>query len=391
MRPAQVRSEPGPAMGTGGAEAVRMRFAPSPWATLQQHHRAWLRDLRRAAACDIDTPRSIGTMTTARSGNDSGPLVPVPAADIDRLIDTLTVKFVWLSECLVGEGYGLDMFGVDAPGIHYNLAGNGRLIVGARDPIELRPHTMVVVPANSPFRLEVSPIGHPRPVLKNVDGRAQARRRSDVHRFVAMDVEPVVILICGFFHASYGSSTDLFGGLAAPIVEQFDERDQIDEALTTALAELVAQEVGFGAMSASLLKLVIVALLRRSLRSMDLWIERFSLVSDPQIARAFADMVANPGGRHSLHSLARTAFLSRSAFIARFTKVVGRPPMIILRDLRMRQAAEQLRSSTFTVDEIVRHAGYASRSSFVRAFRKVYGHDPSSYRRLQSRRAADDR
>lgn len=189
------------------------------------------------------------------------------------------------------------------------------------------------------------------------------------------------MLICGYFHASYGSSTDLFGALTAPLIEQFTEGDQVDESLKAALMELVAQEVGSGAMSAALLKQVLVALLRRSLRSMDLWVERFSLLSDPQVARAFADMVAHPGAPHSVHSLARTACLSRSAFVARFTRVVGRSPMSILRDLRMRQAADQLRSTTMTVDEIAHHAGYASRSSFVRAFREAHGHDPTSYRR----------
>src|SRR5690606_24879621 len=120
----------------------------------------------------------------------------------------------------------------------------------------------------------------------------------------------------------------------APIVEQFDESDQVDQRLRLALAELVAQEVGSAAMSSALLKQVIVALLRRSLRSMDLWVERFALLGDPQIARAFAGMVANPGAPHSVESLARTAFLSRSAFMARFTKTVGRSPMTVLRDLR---------------------------------------------------------
>lgn len=61
--------------------------------------------------------------------------------------------------------------------------------------------------------------------------------------------------------------------------------------------------------------------------------------------------------------------------------------MTVLRDLRMRQAAEQLTSSAVTVEEIIRHAGYASRSSFVRAFRKAYGVDPSSYRQANLRRA----
>jgi AraC family transcriptional activator of mtrCDE len=134
-------------------------------------------------------------------------------------------------------------------------------------------------------------------------------------------------------------------------------------------------------MSAALLKQVVVALLRRSRSSIDLWVERFDQLCDPQIARALADIVAHPGARHTVHSLARTAFLSRSAFEARFNRVVGRPPMILLRDLRMRQAAEQLRATTLTVDEVAHQAGYASRSSFVRAFRKAHGCDPTSFRR----------
>jgi AraC-like DNA-binding protein len=313
--------------------------------------------------------------------NDNQPLVPIAAADLDRLLDTLMVGFVRLSECLVGEGYRLELGGLDAPGLHYNLSGTGRLIVGKGEPIELQPHTLVILPANSLFRIEVPSRRDPHATWKTVDGRSQAFAQGAVRRYVATDAEPVIMLICGYFHASYGSSTDLFGALTSPLVEQFDEGDQVDETLKAALMELAAQEVGFGAMSAALLKQVVVALLRRSLRSMDLWVERFSLLRDPQIARAFADMVAHPGARHSVQSLARTAFLSRSAFVARFTRVVGQSPMSILRDLRMRQAAEQLRSTTLTVDEITRHTGYASRSSFVRAFREAHGCDPKSYRR----------
>jgi AraC-like DNA-binding protein len=313
--------------------------------------------------------------------SEKQPLVPIAEADLDRLLDTLMVGFVRLSECLVGEGYRLELGGVGAPGLHYNISGTGRMIVADGEPIELKPHTLVILPAHVLFRIEVPPRRETRITWKTVHGRSQEFAPGAVRRYVATDAEPEIMLICGYFHASYGSSTDLFGALTAPIIEQFDEGDQVDESLRAALTELVAQEVGFGAMSAAMLKQVIVALLRRSLRSMDLWVQRFSLLSDPQVARAFAEMVAHPDARHSVQSLARTAYLSRSAFVARFTRVVGRSPMSILRDLRMRQAADQLRATTMTVDEVAHHAGYASRSSFVRAFRAAHGCDPTSYRR----------
>jgi AraC family transcriptional activator of mtrCDE len=312
--------------------------------------------------------------------SDNRPLVFAAPADLDRLLDTLMVEFVRLSECLVGEGYRLELGGVDAPGLHYNLSGAGRLIVGDREPIALQPHTLVVLPANTIFRIEVPSRRGRRVAWKTVDGRSQGFPPGAVRRYAAMDAEPGIVLICGYFHASYGPTTDLFGTLHAPIIEQFEEGDQVDETLKAALMELAAQEVGFGAMSGALLKQVVVALLRRSLRSMDLWVERFSLLSDPRIARALAEMVAHPGARHSVERLARTACLSRSAFEARFSRVVGQSPMLILRQLRMRQAADQLRATTMTVDEIARQAGYASRSSFVRAFRGAHGSDPTSYR-----------
>jgi AraC family transcriptional activator of mtrCDE len=202
-----------------------------------------------------------------------------------------------------------------------------------------------------------------------------------VRRFVAGNGKPEIILICGYFHAAYGAATDLFATLAAPIVEQFDPREQLDARLRQAMKELISQEIGSGAMSASLLKQILIALLRRSLTSINLWVERFAVLSDLRIARAFSQMAAHPGGAHSVTSLAKTAGLGRSLFMSRFTELFGRPPMAVLRDLRMRQAARQLETTELGIEQIARQAGYASRSSFIRAFHKAYGTDPSRHRR----------
>ena len=154
----------------------------------------------------------------------------------------------------------------------------------------------------------------------------------------------------------------------------------LDTRLEMALKELVAQEVGAKAMSAALLKQVIVALVRRSLSSLNLWVERFSILGDPKITRAFADMAARPGANHTVDSLAQTACMSRSAFFAQFAKLIGRSPMDILRDLRLRQAALQLTATKLTIEQIASNSGYVSRSSFVRSFRKAYDVAPLEYR-----------
>jgi len=150
------------------------------------------------------------------------------------------------------------------------------------------------------------------------------------------------------------------------------------------MGELVAQEVGTGAMTAALMKQVLVTLLRRSLTTKNLWVERFSMLGDPRIARAFAEMVTHPELPHSVESLAQTAGLSRSVFMARFTRLFGKPPKATLRDLRMRHATVLLTNRGLSVDQIVHGVGYTSRSSFSRAFRKIQGCDPSEYRDMRN-------
>jgi AraC-like DNA-binding protein len=307
------------------------------------------------------------------------PVLRISPADLESLLGTLEVNFVALTECLVSMGCSLELGDVNAPGIHYNLVGNGRAIVDNLDPIPLIPHTLIVVPPKALFRIEVEGTNGFSGLL-SINGRTQHRTPDAVRRVTAGN-DPSLILVCGYFHATYGACADIFGGLTEPIVEQFSAEDQVDTKLQAAVNELVTQEIGSGAMSAALLKQVIVLLLRRSLVSMNAWVERFSVLSDPLVARAFAAMAMRPGDDHSLESLAHVACLSRSAFVARFTSAVGKPPMQVLRELRLRQAMSQLKASGLAIELIARNAGYASRSSFVKAFRKSYGMDPSEVRR----------
>ena len=318
-------------------------------------------------------------MNRSPEERDDGPLIRTSWPDLDRLMSALDVDFIRLSECLVSRGWRLTLGGPDAPGLHYAVAGAGRLTIPGRTPIPLRAHTLVVVPAGQPFSIDVA--AAPGAGVPTVNGRDQEFPPGALRRYVAGGGDPDLILICGYFRATYGVGIDLFSRLAMPIVEQFDVADHVDDRLRSALAELIAQEVGMGSMTTTLLKQVLVTLLRRSLRSTGLWVERFALWSDPQIARAFAEMVTRPGAPHRVESLARTAGLSRSAFMARFAGVFARSPMTVLKSLRMRQAAGLLVTDKgLSIDQAAAQAGYSSRSSFSRAFRSVYGCDPTAYR-----------
>jgi AraC family transcriptional regulator, activator of mtrCDE len=306
------------------------------------------------------------------------PTKRIATRDLDRLIRTMEVDFVYLAECLVSPGWRLLLGPSQAPAIHYNLTGTGRIITDKWPPIPISPHTLAILPPHTAFSIEVN--RDRRSALRTVDSSQFSFEPGEIRRVVAGSGDPRVILICGYFSASYGTSIDLFARLPIPIVEKFDATDQLDQKLKSALAELVAQEVGFGAMTTALMKQVLVGILRRSLKSTNLWAERFAVLNDPQIARALSVMVARPDAPHSIKTLSRTSALSRSTFMLRFTKALGVSPMTVLREMRMRQAKILLAVDSLSIDQIAKAVGYANRASFHRAFRKAHGTDPSDYR-----------
>jgi len=302
------------------------------------------------------------------------PKTNLTPAVLDTLMSGLEVDFVRLVECLISPGWRLSMAGnSDVPGIHYCLAGTGRLLIGDDPPIPFTPHTLAILPSGRPFKIEARTDEAPRPLLGTVESRLYQAPPGDVPRYVAGDPPPQIVMICGYFRATYGASVDLFTSLPAPIVEMFTAADQLDHKLKSAMDELLRQEIGSGAMSMALLKQVLITLLRRSLVSADRWARRFVALGDPKIARAFTDMVARPGAPHTVQTLADTAGLSRSSFMSRFTAAFGDSPMTILRQLRMRRARTLLSADTLTIDQVAAAVGYSSRSSFHRAYQKAYG------------------
>lgn len=308
----------------------------------------------------------------------AGSTVKLSATDLNNLMQALDIDVIGLTQLLVPHGHRVELGNIDAVAIHYNLSGVGRMSINGGPKMSLRPHLLIIMPPNTPFMIEVDGGSGPMKLIS----RDCWNRKDGILRIEAPNEQPEIIQICGFFNASFGYSVRLFGELREPVVEQFEPADKIDLKLREAMDELLKEEVGVGAMTASLLKQVIVSLVRRSLRSSQQWTERFSILTDRQVTRAFADMVARPGAGHSIQSLAHSAGLSRSAFMARFSDIFGRSPMAVLRDLRMRQAAIDLTTTAMSIDVVAQNAGYESRSSFVRAFRKAYNRDPSDYRRI---------
>jgi AraC-like DNA-binding protein len=101
---------------------------------------------------------------------------------------------------------------------------------------------------------------------------------------------------------------------------------------------------------------------------------------DPGTAAALGAMHLRTEAPWTVASLAAEAGLSRSVFAARFTQLVGEPPLAYLTRLRMQKAAALLREGA-TLAQASRLTGYASEASFSHAFRQWSGVAPGAWRR----------
>ena len=141
----------------------------------------------------------------------------ISPTDLNNLINVLDVKVVALSECLVSPGYNLIMGGHECPGLHYVLEGSGLMYLRNEPPIKVDPHTLIIVPPNCPFKLEVFSNDAMSTLTTAILGRDNVQLVDSVHRYTAGDGGSKTVLICGFFKTLYGSTMDLFEALAAPI------------------------------------------------------------------------------------------------------------------------------------------------------------------------------
>jgi AraC-like DNA-binding protein len=147
-------------------------------------------------------------------------------------------------------------------------------------------------------------------------------------------------------------------------------------------AEAARDEPGQDAVLSRLLELVLVIALRawgtRADPHLPSWL---GAIADPAIGRSLALLHADPQRKWTTTTLAEKTGMSRAALCARFTSLVGDPPMTYLTGWRMTLAADTLRHTDKTVAAVAHEVGYDNAFSFSTAFKRTHGQSPTTWRR----------
>jgi AraC-like DNA-binding protein len=108
-------------------------------------------------------------------------------------------------------------------------------------------------------------------------------------------------------------------------------------------------------------------------------------LTDPTIGQALSLIHQHPEHRWNVRELADAVALSRSTFSARFTELVGQPPMKYLTHWRMHHASRLLTNGA-SISGIANHLGYDSEVAFRKAFTREIGTPPGKYRQSEHTR-----
>jgi AraC-like DNA-binding protein len=151
------------------------------------------------------------------------------------------------------------------------------------------------------------------------------------------------------------------------------------------VAEAIERGLGSDVVMARLSDALVTRALRYHLETTDDpgWLHG---LRDPAISRALAALHRDLSHPWTVAGLARVAGLSRTAFAARFTALVGQSPMEYVFGTRMRRAETLLRNDHLTVAAVASQIGYGSESALSAAFVRYCGTTPGAYRKLSSSR-----
>lgn len=198
---------------------------------------------------------------------------------------------------------------------------------------------------------------------------------------------PMTSLVCGRFEFTYGYDNPILALLPDCILVQADAGGSRLGAIVRLLSdEAMLDQPGRQAVLDKLSDALFVLVLRHHLlqaRPASGWL---AAAASPDIGPALAAMHRQPHRPWQLADLAQRARLSRTAFSARFSALLGESPIAYLTAWRMKLAERMLVSERIGVDEIAQRLGYDTPSAFRRAFKRVTGRTPGEVRRREDLR-----
>jgi AraC-like DNA-binding protein len=264
-----------------------------------------------------------------------------------------------------------------------NGSASGWLEVEGADACLLRPGDLALVPHGERHRL-VSEAGVPAVGLFDVPRELVSDRYEALRHGGGGASTTVICGVVHFDHPAAHQLVRLLPRLTSVDVWNAPETEWVQSTLRFMAAEARELRAGGETVITRLADILVIQAIRS-------WLARDSTAQtgwlgalrDKQIGRAVALIHRDPTRDWTVAALASTVGMSRSAFAARFTRLVGEPAMRYVTRWKMRAAQTWLTEGDASPGELAGRLGYESEAAFCRAFKRFIGVSPGTVRRRE--------
>ncbi|MDW5313385.1 AraC family transcriptional regulator [Rhizobium sp. PL01] len=293
-----------------------------------------------------------------------------PFSDVITLLRPHAV----FSKPITGKGeWGVRYPAYGAPGFAIVLTGQCWLSVEEDAPVKLARGDFVLLPSSPAFDMLSRPRARCVPGQPNAtdirhgdpEGEPDFRMLGGSFRLNPVNAPLLVSLLPKMIHISAaGGNTGRLASVIDLIMEECATERPGRDMIVERLLEILLMEclrwpgAGTAPLPAGLL----------------------AGMQDAALGRVLSAMHADIRAGWTVADLAKLAGMSRSAFAARFSGVIGCAPMEYLARWRMTLAKDALSRGGTPLDRLAEEIGYESASAFSTAFRRRVGCAPGAFR-----------
>lgn len=295
------------------------------------------------------------------------------------VLDTLRLKSsVYYRSDIATVNWSLHFKPTRGAMFHMLDRGSCYVTVEGSDPVLLQQGDLVVLPAGSAHHISDRP-GLPAMISIQLD-----RDYPVYHAQRYGEGEARTTLICGLFDFEHQNRYPLFTLMPSliHILREHSRSSGLESTLCLIAHESRLQQPGTTTLLRRLSDVLFVQMVR-------LWMDDptqitrgwFKALRDPAIGQALSLIHAAPATAWTVERLAKEVAMSRSAFAACFSELMGEGPFQYLTRWRMQTALKLMENPQQSLTQVAEQVGYESSAAFHRAFKRYFGTNPGAYRR----------
>ena len=305
---------------------------------------------------------------------------PVSLGGMDilaQVLDRVRLGGTLLHHFELGHPWNLELPARPYALFHYLSRGSATLALEQGEEIQMTEGDFVVITRGEPH-------------VFYSDRRAEPLRITDIDRASSRfgvirhgsRAKPLSTMICGNFTVSrpmFGSVLELLPPVL--LLKPTADGGWLEAILRRMVSESALERPGQRVALSRLTEVLFVEALRSWIASLSPgqggWL---GAISDPHIGPALKLIHENPEQPWTLSDLGRRVGLGRSAFAARFTKLVGQSMQRYVIERRMAEAAFLLETSDESIARIANRVGYETAAAFSKLFHRYNEQSPGRYR-----------